>query len=432
MEQSAGKCIAKLLIAIFFFFAAVLESAVILFYEDASKIHNQELRKDSISLLYFLCSVFPGRWLGPFTGCRALQCAATSSDALKGLKIAVLGGTGGGAPVLEIDRYLACVESSVTDDDNDTKMVVGGGIGESSAPAPSTAPTAIPEVDKGKLDEETTVENNTVDMVSDHPLSVEEEERTHMEKEKTTDTSNEPDRSLLLLIPLVLGIGKLNPVYYPQLHAVLAMPHSVGIVGGKPGSSVYVVGCQGESLLYLDPHTIQPAATDISDWETCSCDVLRTMWLSSLDPSLALGFYCKNKDEYLDLCERLKELEEKYSGMPLVCVREGMGDGDEGDEGGAPQDWEEDGTEESSENEEEEERFDEDEQVIEESIEKGGFDEEMRQDSEFSEVLMVGGSSKLERGGVEAAENEEDEDEEIQRRICELRQQSSKSAWELI
>ena len=51
---------------------------------------------------------------------------------------------------------------------------------------------------------------------------------------------------------------QLNPVYGPQLQAVLRFPQSVGIVGGRPGSSLYFVGHQGESVLYLDPHHLQP------------------------------------------------------------------------------------------------------------------------------------------------------------------------------
>lgn len=51
--------------------------------------------------------VSPGRWLGPWTGCRALEAAAGASPLpLLGLRIKVLGGVGGGAPVLAIDRFL--------------------------------------------------------------------------------------------------------------------------------------------------------------------------------------------------------------------------------------------------------------------------------------------------------------------------------------
>ena len=121
------------------------------------------------------------------------------------------------------------------------------------------------------------------------------------------------------------------------------MPQSVGFVGGRPGSSVYVVGCQGESILYLDPHTIQPAACCDGDWRSFSCDVLRTLSLLSLDPSLALGFFCTSKDEYIDLCGRLRELERENMGTPLVCVREGMGVEEENSaERCFEQDWERD------------------------------------------------------------------------------------------
>lgn len=84
---------------------------------------------------------------------------------------------------------------------------------------------------------------------------------------------------------------QLNPRYVPQLQAVLAMPQSVGVVGGRPGSSLYFVGAQGGSVLYLDPHQVQPAAASEADWGSHHCDVLRTMGLAAIDPSLALGFY---------------------------------------------------------------------------------------------------------------------------------------------
>ncbi len=44
----------------------------------------------------------------------------------------------------------------------------------------------------------------------------------------------------------------------PQLQAVLRFPQSVGIVGGRPSSSLYFVGYQGDSVIYLDPHDMQP------------------------------------------------------------------------------------------------------------------------------------------------------------------------------
>lgn len=85
---------------------------------------------------------------------------------------------------------------------------------------------------------------------------------------------------------------QLNAVYLPQLQGALATPQSVGIVGGLPRSSLYFIGVQGENVLYLDPHQVQEAACSDGDCDSFRCDVLRTLPLPSIDPSLALGFYC--------------------------------------------------------------------------------------------------------------------------------------------
>lgn len=50
---------------------------------------------------------------------------------------------------------------------------------------------------------------------------------------------------------------QVNPRYVPQLQTVLTWPHSIGIVGGRPSSSLYFVGCQGDNVLFLDPHDTQ-------------------------------------------------------------------------------------------------------------------------------------------------------------------------------
>jgi len=59
-------------------------------------------------------SVFPGRWLGPWTACCALQAAAQHADPSIGLTVKVLGGDGGGAPLLYIDQFLPLFEATAT------------------------------------------------------------------------------------------------------------------------------------------------------------------------------------------------------------------------------------------------------------------------------------------------------------------------------
>jgi hypothetical protein len=58
-------------------------------------------------------------------------------------------------------------------------------------------------------------------------------------------------------VKLLLVLLQVDERYLPQLAAVLSFPQSVGIVGGRPGASLYFLGAQGSAVLYLDPHEVQ-------------------------------------------------------------------------------------------------------------------------------------------------------------------------------
>ena len=93
---------------------------------------------------------------------------------------------------------------------------------------------------------------------------------------------------------------------------------------------------------------MQRAATGNEDWWTFRCDVLRTLYINAIDPSLALGFYCKGIADFNDLCLRLSEMESTHISSPLICVRkcaEGV------IEENCPQCWEEDDEDEEDEEE---------------------------------------------------------------------------------
>ena len=64
--------------------------------------------------------------------------------------------------------------------------------------------------------------------------------------------------SLLLIVPVRLGLDRLNVEYVPSLLKCLEMPQSVGIIGGRPNHAIYFFGHQGDILHGLDPHTTQP------------------------------------------------------------------------------------------------------------------------------------------------------------------------------
>lgn len=130
---------------------------------------------------------------------------------------------------------------------------------------------------------------------------------------------------ILLLVPLVLGLDKVNPRYIPSLQAAFTFPQSLGILGGKPGASTYIIGVQDENAFYLDPHDVQSVVNlsrDNLEADTSSyhCDTIRHIPLDSIDSSLAIGFYCRDKDDFDDFCLRASKLAEESSGAPLFTV----------------------------------------------------------------------------------------------------------------
>jgi len=117
-------------------------------------------------------------------------------------------------------------------------------------------------------------------------------------------------RHVIILIPLRLGVEHINPMYIQSLKTYLQFPQSLGILGGKPNSAYYFIGYQDNQVLYLDPHIVQPAVRMDKDFvpETYHCNVPKKMQFEDMDPSLAVGFYCKSKDDFTDFCNRIDQL----------------------------------------------------------------------------------------------------------------------------
>ena len=135
---------------------------------------------------------------------------------------------------------------------------------------------------------------------------------------------------LLLLVPLVLGLDKINPRYIPLLQSTFKFPQSLGILGGKPGASTYLIGIQGDKALYLDPHEVQQVVNINGEYQETSTssyhsNVIRHIPLDSIDPSLAIGFYCRDKDDFDDFCSRASKLAEESNGAPLFTVAQSRG-----------------------------------------------------------------------------------------------------------
>ncbi|GFS40095.1 peptidase family C54 protein [Actinidia rufa] len=119
--------------------------------------------------------------------------------------------------------------------------------------------------------------------------------------------------------------GEESAWYIPLLGTTFTFPQSLGILGGRPGVSTYIVGVQDEEAFYLDPHEVQTAINirrdDLeADTSSYHCNILRHVPLDSIDPSLALGFYCRDKDDFDDFCDRASKLADQSKGAPLFTV----------------------------------------------------------------------------------------------------------------
>jgi cysteine protease ATG4 len=146
--------------------------------------------------------------------------------------------------------------------------------------------------------------------------------------------SMEWDTSLLLLIPLRLGLDRFNEEYVQSVARTFWLPQSVGILGGRPRGARWFYGAyaDGSKVFGLDPHTVQPAprkqgasmnsGVDLADDYLASVHTRypEVFDIKSMDPSIALGFYCQNRKDFEDLQESLNELNRSSSTPELVSV----------------------------------------------------------------------------------------------------------------
>ncbi|CAH8299765.1 unnamed protein product [Schistosoma turkestanicum] len=127
--------------------------------------------------------------------------------------------------------------------------------------------------------------------------------------ENSIDSRSSGPTAILLLIPLMFGKeNRINPRYIQVVLRLFSDPAFVGLIGGRRKHSSYYVGCQNNSLIYLDPHFSQPAQKlnsstfSVDSWY---CPVPKTMSVANLNPSCAVGFYCRTRGELSDLIDRL-------------------------------------------------------------------------------------------------------------------------------
>lgn len=105
----------------------------------------------------------------------------------------------------------------------------------------------------------------------------------------------ESSDAILVLFPVRLGIESVNQYYYPSILELFSLPQSVGIAGGKPSSSYYFIGHQGNNLIYLDPHNLQLVSEDVALYHS---QRFQTLPVLSLDPLMLIGILLHDLDDY--------------------------------------------------------------------------------------------------------------------------------------
>ncbi|XP_071839278.1 cysteine protease ATG4B-like isoform X2 [Apostichopus japonicus] len=141
-----------------------------------------------------------------------------------------------------------------------------------------------------------------------------------------SESSSSSWKPLVLFIPLRLGLNEINNVYINRLTNCFKLPQSLGVIGGKPNHAHYFIGVHDKNLVFLDPHTTQPTV-DFDQWghiadESYHCASVSTMLISSLDPSIALGFYCRTEAEFEDWCHRIQCVISEKEFSPMFEVTE--------------------------------------------------------------------------------------------------------------
>ncbi|KAL9594325.1 MAG: hypothetical protein Q9219_007098 [cf. Caloplaca sp. 3 TL-2023] len=128
----------------------------------------------------------------------------------------------------------------------------------------------------------------------------------------------------LILVGIRLGIDRITSAYWQALRASLQLPQSVGIAGGRPSSSHYFVGVQGDQFFFLDPHQSRaalPRRGDIMEYrqeeiDSCHTRRLRRLPIQDMDPSMLIGFLIRNKSDWYEWRRRMTEVH----GKPVVHV----------------------------------------------------------------------------------------------------------------
>lgn len=264
-------------------------------------------KSSSVYSLHNLCAaglqyqVLPGEWVGPNTASYVLRDLVELHQKVQPNLFRVHVSSEG-------TIYEQTVDDVMTRDARRRRMAANISIGEREKSSESQPQQPRPEEVDSPL----------------HPLDC----VPSIDPTNTNDWVEEWDTSLLLLIPLRLGLERFNEDYVQSLARTFSLPQSVGVLGGRPRGARWFYGAfaNGSKVIGLDPHTIQSTLPRVGGDRNASSSATLMIDLSEeyrstyftrypevfdlkrMDPSVALGFYCENRNDFEHLKESLSQI----------------------------------------------------------------------------------------------------------------------------
>ena len=121
----------------------------------------------------------------------------------------------------------------------------------------------------------------------------------------------------MILVSVRLGMNQIPNDYFPAIRAFFENRLNVGVIGGRPKEAFYLVGIQGEHMIYLDPHTTLDAVPfDMKliqeSYLTYHETQAKKIHFSKLDPCMTLGFLLKSQGDFEEFQTFIKVSKERF------------------------------------------------------------------------------------------------------------------------
>jgi cysteine protease ATG4 len=116
--------------------------------------------------------------------------------------------------------------------------------------------------------------------------------------------------AVLMFLPMMLGMKVIQKEYVKVFKFFMKNEFSVGVIGGKPQSALYLVGIKGDHVFVLDPHYVQTANKTFVEFKRnigqYYCKNFVCLPISSLESSLNAGILIRNFDDFRAFIAELK------------------------------------------------------------------------------------------------------------------------------